>query len=229
MPFLLLLLLLCPLVATAEDGAIDWHVFCPWRITLPVDRYLRWEPTDSVKDVHGPRLHDRNALQLATAKEVGLAAPPAHRADAALLTARLTPIASCDAYMVDTLTYSVPYLTPAAADLLLRIATTFRQRASEEGLGQYRIIVTSVLRTVEDVYNLRASGNRNAVVNSTHCYATTFDISYERFYRVGWFDDADPRALTALLADIVCDLRAQGLCHAIFERRECCIHLTSTR
>lgn len=203
----------------------------PWRtvVEVPVDRYLRWEPTDSAKAVHAPVLNDRNAIQLEAAHAYGIAEALATRDEAQTVTTLLEEIVSNPIYMVDTLTYSVPFLTHNAARLVNTIGTRFADRVQAQGLGHYRMIVTSVLRTREDVLNLRASGNRNAVLNSTHCFATTFDLSYERFYRVGWFEDADPGRLTAILVGVVEELRAQGECYAIFERGESCIHITVRR
>lgn len=196
---------------------------CAW---LPVDRILHWEPTAQVKKSCALRLGDRNALQLTAATEFGLANRLASRDGAEAVTANLVLIESNPHYRVDSLTYSIPYLTPHAAKLVDDIGSTFTRRVKQKGLGHYRLIVTSVLRTLQDVDNLRASGNRNAARNSTHCYATTFDISYERFFRVGWFADADPAVLTRMLVSVVEEFRERGECYAIFEQRESCVHVT---
>ena len=193
---------------------------------LPVDMILHWEPTEQVKKACAPRLCDKNALQLTAATEFGLAQRLATRDGADAVTANLVLIENNPHYRVDTLTYSIPYLTPHAAKLVDDIGVAFIHRVQKRGLGYYRLIVTSVLRTLQDVANLRASGNRNAVANSTHCYATTFDISYERFFRVGWFADADPEELTRILVSVVEEFRERGECYAIFERGESCVHVT---
>ena len=233
------LALLCASLCSGQDGLLPQTATSPspvvpstlWQkvVEVPVDRCLHWEPTDSVKAIHAPRLDDRNAVQLEAAHAYGINEALATRDDAEAVTMLLEKIASNPIYMVDTLTYSVPYLTHNAANLVNTIGTRFAERVQARGLGHYRMIVTSVLRTREDVLNLRASGNRNAVLNSTHCFATTFDLSYERFFRVGWFEDADPAELTAILVGVVEELRVQGECYAIFERRESCLHITSRR
>ncbi|MBR5963149.1 MAG: hypothetical protein IK000_03245 [Bacteroidaceae bacterium] len=198
----------------------------PLHAWVPVDRELHWEPTTQVKKACAPILCDVNALQLEAATQFGLVERLQTRDAAEAVTSNLVLIENNPHYRVDTLTYSIPYLTAHAAKLVDDIAVTFSRRVQQKGLGHYRLIVTSVLRTVEDVFNLRASGNRNAVLNSTHCYATTFDISYERFFRVGWFADADPETLTKILVGVVQDFRERGECYAIFERRESCVHVT---
>lgn len=204
---------------------------------------LHWTPDPAMQARHAAVLADRNATQLTAATRYGLPAPLATRADAEAVAAGLVPVRTCDHYVVDSLEYSIPFLTPAAASLLDDIATAFATKVREEHLGDYRIIVTSLLRTVEDVGRLRASGNRNAVPNSTHCYATTFDLSYERFYRIPTDEEwrmacgdnrditavtswADPEQLTGILADIVAAQRRSGRCYCIFEQRESCFHIT---
>ena len=203
---------------------------------------LHWDPNPAMQARHAARLADKNSVQLTAATRFGIKAPLPTRGKADAVTAGLTKIESCDAYTVDSLEYSIPWLTSAAASLVADIGTAFRDSVAHAGLGDYLIIVTSVLRTVEDVSNLRASGNRNAVTNSTHCYATTFDISYERFFRcatpaeweqagfephaVGHIHYADAERLTDILVSIVARQRARGRCYAIFERGENCIHIT---
>jgi len=206
---------------------------------------LHWEPNPDMQARYAAVLNDRNSVQLEAARQYGLRAPLETREAAEAVTQGLTFIKSCDAYTVDSLEYSIPFLTSAAEALVRNIGEAFRDSVREAGLGEYRIIVTSVLRTVEDVTRLRASGNRNAVPNSTHCFATTFDLSYERFYRLASADEwmnavrdphdvadisyADPEALTNILAGIVTRLRSVGRCFAIFERGENCIHITVRR
>lgn len=64
------------------------------------------------------------------------------------------------------------------------IGRNFLDSLESKGLNPNRIIVTSVLRTQEDIKKLQKSGNPNAVSNSAHCYATTFDITYVRYDKV---------------------------------------------
>lgn len=226
-----LLTSLSGLLPQAAEGPSPALPLPPWQtvVEVPVDRNLHWEPTNAVKTRLAPRLDDRNAVQLEAAQACGIAVPLDTREGTEAVTAQLVEIVSNPWYRVDTLTYSIPYLTPQAARLVHIIGIRFTERVQAMGLGHYRMIVTSVLRTREDVDRLRASGNRNAVLNSAHCFATTFDLSYERFFRVGWFEDADPALLTAILVKVVEELRAEGDCYALFERRETCIHITSRR
>lgn len=137
----------------------------------------------------------------------------------------LVKIRSCREYYVDELSHSFPYLVPEAAVLLKEIGRRFNDALSEQGGGNYRLKITSVMRTPATVSRLRRI-NRNAVDSSAHQFATTFDISYSRFIcdsiGVGrTFED-----LKNLLGEILYDLRAAGRCYVVYERKQSCFHIT---
>lgn len=128
---------------------------------------------------------------------------------------------------VDSLTHSYPYLTRHAADLVYEIGRRFRDSLNARGGGDYRIKVTSVLRTPQTVSRLRRV-NRNATQESAHQYATTFDISHSKFI----CDNASGTRRTFedlknLLAEVVNDLRREGRCYVKHERKQACLHITS--
>lgn len=128
---------------------------------------------------------------------------------------------------IDSLTHSYPFLTRHAADLLYEIGRRFRDSLDARGGGDYRLKVTSVLRTPQTVSKLRRI-NRNATQESAHQYATTFDISHSKFI----CDNADGTRRTFedlknLLAEIVYDLRREGRCYVKHERKQACLHITS--
>ena len=83
-------------------------------------------------------------------------------------------------YVVDSLTHSIPYLVPCASALLDTIGSNFLDSLTAKGLNPNQVIVTSVLRTENDVKRLRRR-NRNASANSAHCFGATFDVSWKRF------------------------------------------------
>ena len=89
-------------------------------------------------------------------------------------------------------------------------------------------MVSSVLRTEDDVLRLRRSGNPNASDNSAHCYGTTFDIAYTRYYRE---DESkvfmQPFELTKVLGEVLRDRRNAGHCLVKYERQEHCFHITA--
>ena len=170
------------------------------------------------------RFGDVNSTHLSAAQRHGIT-PVANRK--MLQTGSLERIKSCDRYKVDGLTHSVPYLTPASEDLLNEIGSRFQQAVKEQGFENHRIIVTSVLRTGEDVRRLRKV-NGNASANSAHQYATTFDISYVRFERMS-FDgkSVSNKQLANILGRVLKELRNEGRCYIKYERNQTCFHITS--
>lgn len=125
---------------------------------------------------------DLNEKHLNIAQAIGIR-PLANRAEAEHMTERLTNIVSCDRYAVDSLTHSIPFLVPGAAALVDSIGVNFLDSCQSEGTNPNKVVVTSVLRTVDDVKRLRRR-NGNAPLNSAHFYGTTFDVSWKRFCKV---------------------------------------------
>lgn len=139
---------------------------------------------------------------------------------------KLCKISTCSYYKLDSLTHSHPYLVPRARDLLDNIGHSFCDSLKNRGGGSYRIVVTSLLRVDDDIKKLRRR-NVNAIENSAHSYGTTFDITYRRF------DAADPGfvisedALRNLLAEVLYNLREEGLCYVKYEVKQGCFHITA--
>lgn len=173
--------------------------------------------------------NDLNDTHLEAAKRLGIK-PIENREAASRMTRSLKLIGSCDAYKLDSLTHSIPYLVPRANALLEVLAEGFRDSLANKGLNPYRFIVTSVLRTNADVKRLRR-GNINATSNSAHCYGTTFDVSWKRFEQV---EDPDGRpmqtvgsdTLKMVLAECLRDLKKQGECYVKYELKQGCFHIT---
>lgn len=175
--------------------------------------------------------NDLNPRQLKAAKEYGIK-PVKNRKEAQEKTTSLVYITSNDLYKVDRLTHSIPYLTKGADELLNQIAKNFQDSLKSKGYAEYRIIVTSVLRTQKDVERLRASGNKNASKNSAHTYATTFDITYARYDRIntlkGIFKKHPSNSeMKMILAEVLKDLRLQQKCYVKYELGQRCFHITS--
>ena len=122
-------------------------------------------------------------------------------------------------------------LIPGAARLLDTIGQNFLDSLAAKGLNPNKIIVTSVLRTENDVKRLRRH-NYNAVPLSTHSYGTTFDISWKRFDKVEDPDgrpmeDVRPDTLKLVLAEVLRDLRQAEKCYVKYEIRQACFHITT--
>ncbi len=161
--------------------------------------------------------NDLNDTQLVAAQRAGIS-PISDREAAEAMKGRLVCIQNCQYYKVDRLTHSIPYLVPAAADLLTEIGRRFQDYAGTDA----RFIITSLLRTQADVKKLKRS-NGNASPNSCHRYATTFDITYNRFDRKGGLREG---RLKEDLARALYDLHAAGFCYVKYEYKQACFHVT---
>lgn len=142
------------------------------------------------------------------------------------LKRHLVGIRSCAEYYVDDLTHSYGYLVPEAAALLKEIGSRFNDSLAARGGGSYRLKVTSLMRTPATVRRLRRI-NRNATDSSAHQFATTFDISYSKFICDSVTVPRSFEDLKNLLAEILFELRRDGRCYIVFERRQSCFHITA--
>lgn len=169
--------------------------------------------------------NDSNYLHIETARRIGVS-PVSGVADAWKAGAKLTRLNSCEAYYLDNLTHSLPYLVPEAHKLLTDIGMAFRDSLNARGGGDYRIKVTSVLRTPALVKRLRRR-NRNAVDTSAHLYGTTFDISYAKFICNNPETPRTQEDMKNLLAEVVYAMREQGRCYVKYEYKQACFHITA--
>lgn len=172
---------------------------------------------------------DTNDLQLTAAEKYGVQ-PVANRADAERRKGELVYVGSNPYYEIKPLTSSIPYLVPRAALLLQDIGKNFFDSLQIKHIPLHRIMVSSVLRTKEDVEKLRKH-NRNATEKSCHLYGTTFDISHTKFLTVS--DPAGPArrqvrddTLKFVLSEVLRDLRNQQRCYIKYEVKQACFHIT---
>lgn len=169
---------------------------------------------------------DLNDDHLRVARQLGLSEIPKTRED--FSSRGLVKIEDNEYLVVDDLQYSIPYLTEGAAQVLHHIAKAFSDSLESKGLLDYKLVVSSLLRTEEDVERLRRSGNPNASDNSAHCYGTTFDITYTRYYSE---DESEafmqPFELTKVLGEVLLDEKNAARCLVKYERNEHCFHITS--
>ena len=173
---------------------------------------------------------DLNEAHLNVAHAIGIT-PIASRKEAERMKEKLQHIETNDLYVVDSLTHSIPYLIKGAAQLLDTIGTNFLDSLTAKGLNPNKIIVTSVLRTEDDVKRLRRR-NGNASVNSAHFYGTTFDVSWKRFKKVEDEDgrplqDVSSDTLKLVLSEVLRDLRKADKCYIKYELKQGCFHITT--
>lgn len=176
--------------------------------------------------------NDQNGVQLKSAAKLGIKQPLKNRDAADDVKGGLVHIKSNSHYNIAKLTHSIPYLTEGATGLLDMIGKNFLDSLESKGLNPNKIIVTSVLRTQEDIKKLQKSGNPNAVNNSAHCYATTFDITYARFDKIKFknlrlCESVKPELLKKVLGEVLKDLREQKKCYVKYEVRQRCFHITT--
>ena len=176
--------------------------------------------------------NDQNGVQLKSAARFGLKQPLKNRDAADKVKDGLVRIRSNSHYSIAKLTHSIPYLTDGAAELLDMIGKNFLDSLESKGLNPNKIIVTSVLRTQEDIRKLQKSGNPNAVKNSAHCYATTFDITYARYDKIKFkkfrrCESVKKETLQKVLGEVLRDLRKEKKCHVKYEVRQRCFHITT--
>ena len=173
---------------------------------------------------------DLNDVQLKAAHTWGIT-PLASREEAENMDGKLVHITDNEFYAVDSLTHSIPYLVPRASALLDTIGSNFLDSLAAKGLNPNQVIITSVLRTENDVKRLRRR-NGNASANSAHCFGATFDVSWKRFKKVEDKDgrpmqDVSADTLKLVLSEVLRDLRQAEKCYIKYELKQGCFHITA--
>lgn len=174
---------------------------------------------------------DVNDTQLEAAQAYGINPLKTRNEIDSLLVEGLYKVETSNLLYLEKLTHSVPYLTPNAGHLLENIAINFQDKLQDKGLAQYQIVVTSLLRTEDDVRRLQRV-NSNAVRKSCHMYGTTFDIAYNCFQQVDSLPDfegdvASHKVLVNMLGETLKELRDDNRCYVKYERRQPCFHITA--
>jgi uncharacterized protein YcbK (DUF882 family) len=170
--------------------------------------------------------NDINDLHLASALKIGIK-PLGNREEAEKMKSKLTEVKTQKHFIVEELSHSIPFLVPKAANLLDNIAENFADSLKNLNAPHYKLIVTSVTRTQDDVKRL-GRNNVNASKNSAHTYGTTFDISWKRFAK----DDKSSKELSEeqlkmVLATVLRDLKKESACYIKHEKKQACFHITA--
>ena len=174
---------------------------------------------------------DGNDVHLSTASKIGIN-PLASRDGIKDASRELVAIdAECyaESFVLDKLTHSTPHLVPEAAALLEEIGYAFQDSLRNKHKSEYRVIVTSVLRTDADIKSL-SKRNVNSIPDSPHRYATTIDISYARFSKINDDDEnVSEYDLKAVLTEVLRDFRDSGRCYVKYEIKQGCFHITARK
>ena len=173
---------------------------------------------------------DVQDVQILAARRWGVS-PVRNREQAEERKQELVYVGSNPYFIIDKgMTSSIPYLVPRAAELLQDISRCFLDSLAVKGVPLHRIIVSSVLRTEEDVARLLRS-NPNATAESCHRYGTTFDIPYNRYNTVSppglERREVSSDTLKYVLSEVLRDLREQKRCYVKYEIKQACFHITT--
>ena len=190
--------------------------------TLATDSF-KYHPIKSVRSYKDcfPDLQD---VQIVAAQQWGVPSI-ADRKEAEQRKKELVYAGASPYYDIDPrMNRSIPYLVPRASVLLQRIGRSFMDSLCVKGVPMHKIVVSSVLRTEEDVKRLRRH-NVNATEQSAHCHGTTFDITYARFTPVTTHE-AGQDTLKMILAEVLRDFRENQQCYIKYERKQGCFHIT---
>lgn len=187
---------------------------------------IHYTKLDSIKIFKnfGKTFNDLNESHLLSAKKIGIT-PMQCEETIDNAKRSLEPIESNDLYTVDKLTHSIPYLVPKAKSLLDKIAVNFQDSLKSKKGYPHKIIVTSILRTEDNIKNLRKK-NINSSKDSAHRYGTTFDITYIRFESLNVGDTIPTERLKTVLAEVLRDLKKEEYCYVKYEIKQGCFHIT---
>ena len=176
----------------------------------------------------GNTFPDQQDVQILAANQHGVA-PVQNREEAEHSKGKLVYVGSNPFFYVDKLNNSIPYLVPRASVLLQDIGRAYFDSLQIKGIPLHKIIVTSILRTKDDVAKLRTR-NGNATENSCHLYGTTFDICYNRYKQIQTKDQ--PRrqvqndTLKWVFSEVLRDFREKNRCYIKYEVHQGCFHIT---
>lgn len=189
------------------------------------------EPTQRIKVNYFGNLrsyfNDSNYVHWAEAERYGLR-PLSDTRSHWQLNRPIVKVTTCADYFLDTLIFSRPYLVPEAAATLREIGHRFRDTIAARGGGDYRIKVTSVLRTPQTVKRLRRR-NRNAIDSSVHQLGTTFDISYASFVASSPTPARSVDDLKGILAEVLKAMREEDKIWVKYEAKQPCFHITARK
>ena len=176
----------------------------------------------------GNTFPDQQDVQIQAANQFGVS-PVQNRDEAEHSKGKLVYVGSNPYFYVDKLNNSIPYLVPRASVLLQDIGRAYFDSLQIKGIPLHKVIVTSILRTKDDVAKLRAR-NGNATENSCHLYGTTFDVCYNRYKTVQTAQAPRRKVqndtLKWVLSEVLRDFRERNRCYVKYEVKQGCFHIT---
>ncbi|CAN5323677.1 hypothetical protein BH23GEM2_BH23GEM2_25720 [soil metagenome] len=198
-----------------------------------------------------------NAQHLARARTLGVGRSlSAQRLAALEREGRLVRLANTRHWVMRDLGHSQPLAVPAVQAVLTEMGERFHARLAALGAPPFRMEITSVLRTAADQEALRQINPNATLGESTHEYATTFDVLYsaysapsEPFTQISYPDAqwvesylrryADVSAervagrraleLKAILGNVLAEMQREGKVMVTIERLQPVYHVTVAR
>lgn len=210
----------------AEPKPLQQELF---KLASTPEGRVKWHPVRSVYS-YTKCFPDVQDVQIQAAMHWGVK-PVRNREEAEYSREQLVYVGASPLYCIDEgMRHSIPYLVPRASHLLSLIGRNYLDSLYVKGVPLHRIIVSSVLRTEDDVSRLQRR-NGNATSQSCHLFGTTFDVCYNRFSTVSPPGEPERRAvqndtLKWVLSEVLRDIREQGLCYIKYEVKQGCFHIT---
>ena len=210
----------CPRNATLSKRELSMqrHTLTSGQRTVNSSKKHRINSVPSYKDA----FPDLQETQIVAANKNGVR-PVQNREEAEKRKNDLVYVGESPYYHVDKLHSSIPYLVPRAAMLLQDIGQAFYDSLYMKGVPLNQLIVTSILRTKDDVARLQRH-NGNATDNSCHLYGTTFDICYNRYHPVE--QEVRNDTLKWVLSEVLRDIRRAERAYIKYEVKQGCFHMT---
>ena len=189
------------------------------------DFYFTVDCPPAVKTKASRKLNDMMNTYIHLTKKTGI--KKCKNLDEILENDNMVKIESTKYFIVDKLTYSYPYLTEKASDLLNIIGKRFHEKLEDTELDNTKFVITSLTRTTETVKNLKKK-NGNASKNSAHFHGECVDISYTRFTRsFTKLEQCHISFLKEILASVILELKKEKQCWAVAEKKSTCFHVVA--
>lgn len=180
------------------------------------------------------KLNDGNNTHLEAARKMGRTpfntnAEFELKKDLLVKSGAMVELVDAQTYHIKKLSHSYPFLVPSAVKLLNEIGMRFEAKLDSIGIAPHVMQISSVLRTGESQNGL-GSRNYNAVTMSAHLFGSTFDITYKEFLQQNGKPAKEGFCrhdmMRHVLAEVLSEMRAEGRCKVVIERKQACFHVT---
>ena len=137
---------------------------------------------------------------------------------------KLVKVEGNEYFVLDTMSYSYPFLTPQARAFIDELGYRFHRKLENTNLQCVQFTLTSILRTTKSIKRLKKR-NKNAITKSSHLHGTSFDISYKQFYADRKLNYSETLHLKDVLAETLYEFRGASKCWVTYEMWQTCFHV----